>query len=271
MKDRTVLVCGIGEIASATARRLFLDGYGVALFRSTAPRMLRRRKCFSDAWYDGHAQLDGVEARRVDLSADFLLGLRTRKFIPLMRNRVADVLDRWPWDVIVAIHEDGEPLPARLIDQAGFTIGLGSGFDARTDCDIVIETQGPDPGRIIRNGSAGAAANRPEPDSLVVRAESDGLFFTETVIGDDVEPGASLGFVGDASVTSPASGRVIGVKRQGHAVTRSEPLVEIAREGTIAPQGVERRCALVARAVAFAIETDAEGVTVPDFEDWFLD
>jgi len=61
-KDKCVLVCGIGEAASAAARRLFGEGYAVALYRATPPRLLRRRMSFADAWFDAQAQLDGVEA-----------------------------------------------------------------------------------------------------------------------------------------------------------------------------------------------------------------
>ena len=84
-KEKTVLVCGVGETASASARRLFLEGYSVTLFRTTAPRVLRRRMGYSHAW-DLFDELEGVEARRADVSGEFLLGLQTRSFIPLLRE-----------------------------------------------------------------------------------------------------------------------------------------------------------------------------------------
>jgi len=138
--DKSVLVCGIGETASATARRLHGEGYAVAIFRATAPRLLRRRMSYADVWFDGFATLDGVEARRADVACEFLLGLQTRSFIPLLRQQLRDVLGRWPFDAIVACREDEEPLPPSLIDLAEITIGLGPGFTPGGHCDLVIET-----------------------------------------------------------------------------------------------------------------------------------
>jgi xanthine dehydrogenase accessory factor len=73
-KDKSILICGIGEAASAVARRLYAEGYLVCLYRSEAPSVLRRRMTFADAWYDGYALLDGVEARRADIMAEFQIG-----------------------------------------------------------------------------------------------------------------------------------------------------------------------------------------------------
>jgi len=165
-KEKTVLVCGVGETASAAARRLFLEGYAVALFRTTAPRVLRRRMSFSDAWYDSFSQLEGVETRRADVSGEFLLGLQTKSFIPLLRHRFQDVIGFWPWDVIVAVEEDTEPTPIALRDLAEITIGIGPSFTAGVNCDLVVETEGPDPGAILRAGEtlkARDAGRRSEP------------------------------------------------------------------------------------------------------------
>ncbi len=127
-EETCILVCGVGETASAVARRLFAEDRAVAIHQATPPRTLRRKMAFSDAWFDGAASLDGVEARRADLSSEFLLGLRARQFIPLLTQRFADVVERWPWDVIVTARgEDGSP-GDYLADLADLTIGLGAGF-----------------------------------------------------------------------------------------------------------------------------------------------
>lgn len=125
-EEKTILVCGIGEEASAAARRLFGDGHAVVLYRATAPQFLRRRMCFADAWYDGYAYLDGIEVRRADVSSELLLGLRTRQFIPLLRGLFSDVAGRWPWDAIIVAQEEKESTPSPLAHLADVTIGLGS-------------------------------------------------------------------------------------------------------------------------------------------------
>jgi len=269
-KEKTVLVCGVDETASAAARRLFLEGYAVALFRTTAPRILRRRMGFSDAWYDSFAQLEGVETRRADVSGEFLLGLQTRSFIPLLRQRFQDVIGFWPWDVIVAVEEDAEPIPIALRDLAELTIGIGPSFCAGANCDLVIETEGPDPGAILRAGETARPRDpggEPE-DGAVAFAPCNGLFRAAVSIGMTIEAGETLGSVDDTPALAPASGRLRGVARREEAVTQGAPLADIAVSRSTRVAGVSERNQLVSRGVAFAIEMESEGWKPYSFENW---
>ncbi|ARN80039.1 hypothetical protein [Methylocystis bryophila] len=271
-KDKSVLVCGVGETASAAARRIFLEGYAVALFRTTAPRVLRRRMTFSDAWYDSFAQLEGVETRRADVSGEFLLGLQTRSFIPLLRQRWQDVMGFWPWDVIVAVEEDAEPRPTALRDLAELTIGMGPNFKAGLDCDLVVETEGPDPGAILRPGESARAPDsgrKGEPeDSVLALAPRNGLFRASVSIGMTIEAGEAFGFVDDTPALAPAGGRVRGLARKEAAVAQGEPLADIAFSPSTRVAGVSERNQLISRGVAFAIEMESEGWKPFSFENW---
>jgi xanthine dehydrogenase accessory factor len=267
-KDKTVLVCGVGETASAAARRLFLEGYSIALFRTTAPRVLRRRMAFSDAWYDSFAQLEGVETRRADVNGEYLLGLQTRSFIPMLRQRFQDVVGFWPWDVIVAVEEDAEPTPTGLRDLAELTIGIGPSFSAGVNCDLVVETEGADPGAILRPGET-PQGRRPAPeDGVLASAPRKGLFRASVSIGMTVEAGEPLGLVEDTPVLAPAGGRLRGVARREAAVTQDAQLAEIAFSRTAQVAGVSERNQLVSRGVAFAIEMESEGWEPFSFEKW---
>ena len=271
-EETCILVCGVGETASAVARRLFAEDRAVAIHQATPPRTLRRKMAFSDAWFDGAASLDGVEARRADLSSEFLIGLRARQFIPLLTQRFADVVERWPWDVIVTARgEDGSP-GDYLADLADLTIGLGAGFVAGEDCDIAIETQGPDPGAIVRAGrvplrhqgkSDGDLADQHE-----VRAPSSGLFQTTKIIGAFVEGGEALGTVGESVVLAPVSGRIRGLVRRGQAVAAASVIAEIATSNATRVAGVSDRDQLISRGVAFAVEMEVSGWAPATFEDW---
>ncbi|HMK91086.1 MAG TPA: hypothetical protein VK446_15810 [Methylocystis sp.] len=267
--DKSVLVCGIGETASATARRLHGEGYAVAIFRATAPRLLRRRMSYADVWFDGFATLDGVEARRADVACEFLLGLQTRSFIPLLRQQLRDVLGRWPFDAIVACREDEEPLPPSLIDLAEITIGLGPGFTPGGHCDLVIETEGLDPGAILRAGDAPSRSRDAEPHaSRIVFAPSKGLFRAQSAIGATVEEGDLLGHIGETRVVAPIGGRIKGLARREQAVDDGAPVAEIAFACAARVTGVSDRNQMIARSVAFAIEMECEGWTPAPFESW---
>jgi len=90
MSDQAcILVFGIDETASAVARMLLLSGYAVAIHQPAPPTLLCRKMAFADAWYDGASMLDGVQARRADLSSDFLIGLSNRMYIPVLTHPLA--------------------------------------------------------------------------------------------------------------------------------------------------------------------------------------
>lgn len=262
-KEKCVLVCGVGERASAVARRLLGDGYAVAIHQSAPPRTLRRRMSFADAWFDGVATLNAVEARRTDAASEFLLGLQSRQFIPVLRQSFMEIVERWPWDAIVAAPDDGEPAAQRLLHLAEVTIGVGAGFVAGVDCDLVIEADGPDPGAVVRNGSA---ASRPRTNDgrgplecWEIQAPRSGALWATRTIGAKVGAGAILGFVGEDEVRAPVAGRIRGLARREQAAVAGAPIVEIALSAAALVAGVSDRNKLIARGVAFAVEMETEG------------
>ena len=271
-EETCVLVCGIGETASAVARRLFAEERAVAIHQATPPRTLRRRMAFSDAWFDGDAALEGVEARRADFSSEFLLGLRARQFIPVLTQRFTDVAERWPWDVIVAAHAEDDSPSEFVKSHADHTIGLGGDFIAGVDCDIVVETQGPDPGAIVRSGRAPLRRQRMSDDGFANRcdvfAPSSGLFQAMKIIGAFVEAGEPLGGIGENAVLAPVSGRIRGLVRKGQAVVTASAIAEIVTSNTARIAGVSERNQSISRGVAFAVETEVSGWAPAAYEDW---
>jgi xanthine dehydrogenase accessory factor len=271
-EETCVLVCGIGETASAVAKRLFAEERAVAIHQAAPPRTLRRKMAFSDAWFDGAASLEGVEARRADLSSEFLLGLRARQFIPVLTQRFADVAERWPWDVIVAAHTEDDSPSEYVKSHADLTIGLGGDFIAGVDCDIVIETRGPDPGAILRSGRAPGRRQSMSDDSRADRydvfAPSSGLFQATKIIGAFVEAGEALGTVGENAVHAPVSGRIRGVVRKGQAVATGSAIAEIVISNSTRVAGVSHRNQLISRGVAFAVEMEVGGWVPAPFEEW---
>jgi len=271
-EETCVLVCGIGETASAVARRLFVEARAVAIHQATPPRTLRRKMAFSDAWFDGAASLEGIEARRADLSSEFLLGLRARQFIPVLTQRFTEAAERWPWDVIVAVHAEDDSPSEYVKSYADLTIGLGGDFIAGADCDIVIETQGPDPGAILRSGRAPLRRQRMSDgnceDRCDIFAPSSGLFHATKIIGAFVETGETLGSIGETAVRAVASGRIRGLVRKGQAVAAGSAIAEIVTSNSTRVAGVSHRNQLISRGVAFAVEMEVGGWVPAPFEEW---
>jgi xanthine dehydrogenase accessory factor len=265
--DTSILVCGIGEIASAIARRLFAEGYAVAIHQETPPRTLWRGMAFANAWFDGGTQMDGFEARCVDKKMEFLYGLRGRSFIPVLRRPFADAVEMWSWDVVVAAPDSG--LKPRLLKSlADITIGLGPAFTAGDDCDMVLEIDGPNPGEIIRNGRA--PERRPRgvdvdfADGCPVITPLAGRFTSVAIIGEAVQSGELLGFVGGMPLPAPVPGKLRGLVRPGIDVAIGATVAEIA-PASHSPRAA-RRNQMIARSVAFAVEMEIGGWTPVPFE-----
>jgi xanthine dehydrogenase accessory factor len=265
-EEKSVLVCGIGETASAVARMLYKEGCPTAIHQESPPGDLRRRMCFADAWFDGSSTLDGVEARRVKTAADFIAGLRSREFIPILSQPIEDVSGRWPWDVLVDARLD--ETPRQLIGLADVSIGLGRGFEPGVDCDLAIETDEPDPGALVRAGAVPVRRTATDLDGEILRSECAGVFLTKATIGAVVASGEILGSVAGEFVRAPISGRIGGLARHGIAVTRGAELVEIVGSNARPVVGVTRRNHLISRGVAFAIEMECSGWEPVSFEDW---
>lgn len=257
-----ILVLGIGPFASAAARLLFLAGYAVAIRQSEDPTILRRKMSFADCWSGDRVSLDGVEARPARREREFLAGLRQKGFIPVLTRTIAGAVERWPWDVIVDTSaESGASEPADTFD-APFRIGLGPGPVAGEDCDLVIATDGPDPGAVIRSGPAPRIGPQGEAgfrDAGLPLAPRFGRFRAEREIGAAVVRGDLLGHVGEARIVAPRAGRLIGLRRSGAAVAEGEALAEIALDPSTPFTGVGRMEQSVARAVLLAVQMDLNG------------
>jgi xanthine dehydrogenase accessory factor len=272
-EETSVLVFGMDELASAIARKLHLDGHAVAMHQPSPPTIIRRRMAFADAWYEGSATFEGVEARRSDKAKDFLAGLRSGQFIPILWHNFDEVTERWPWDVLV----DATPANGRarhpLKSLADLTIGVGPGFVAGETCDIVVDTRAADPGAVLRSGEIGEVQmprDDPFADGTLVPTQEGGLFQVSRFIGERVEPGDVLGYVGSTAIKAPTGGRLRGLARDGASLGKGAPAAEIAASPSADVVGICKRDRLIARSVAFVIEMERSGWAPISLESLFL-
>ena len=249
-----VIVYGINELASAIARQLRISGHAVAMHESRPPRVLRRKMAFSDAWYDGAAVLDGVEVRRADCNADFLCGMRHGAFIPLLSHPLQDVVGRWPWDVVVDVRD--VTTPRSIAGAAELTVVVGSGAVAGRDCDLVIETAGPDPGAVLHEGAAKGSLDPLSRADDVITSEMSGVFTSRRAIGEVVAAGALLGRIEATPVVTRRPGRILGLQRSLWSVKSGDRIVELAPAAAEQVSGSSRTHRQIARALAFAIEVE---------------
>jgi xanthine dehydrogenase accessory factor len=209
-----VLVRGGGDLATGIIHRLHQAGFPVGVVELGHPLTVRRLVAVSSAVYDGSATVEGLLARRVRDAEQWQATIEAGA-IPVA---VCDTIPGWiPTPLVV--------IDARLakrnidtgLDDAEFVVALGPGFNAGTDCDVVVETnRGSRLGRLIDNGPAQANTGTPgvvagHGASRVLRAPRSGLIDWQVQIGDAVTEGALLGIVDEAEIRAPFEGVIRGL------------------------------------------------------------
>jgi xanthine dehydrogenase accessory factor len=248
----TAVVRGGGELASASARLLFLAGMRVVVLEREKPLAVRRLVSFAEAVFSGERSVEGV--RGVLLAID-AVPVEAVPFVPVVVDPDGRFLARCAVDVIVDARMSKQVAAARGGSSA-FLIGLGPGFTAGAEVDAVIETQrGPGLGSVLWAGAAEPDTSLPSPvlgftEKRVLRAPRTGTFRERVGIGAIVIPGDVVGEVDGAPVTTPIAGLLRGIVKDG------VPVAAGTKVGDVDPRGPAVDAAQVsdkARAVAAGV------------------
>ncbi len=250
-----ILIRGAGELASATAHELHRAGFGrILMLERPYPKAVRRRVCFSEAFFDGVKHIEGVTARRArDLEqADFIhrLGDIALSVLPL-----EETLERWGPDVYIEAAMLHSNWGLRR-DMAPLVIALGPGYTAGKDCHAVVDTfRGPAVGAVLEDTGEHVIDEPPASimgysDERVLKAARDGVFFTQHRIGDEVEGGQRIGMVvsvysaedyrrgvpvdGSYAVKARISGVIRGLLRNGVPVSKGDKIGDVDPRGRTA-------------------------------------
>ncbi len=214
-----VLIKGAGDLGTGVAARLWRCGFRVIMTEIAQPTVIRRSVAFAEAVYAGRADVEGIQARRVDAVAEVPECLR-QGMIPVLVDPDGLLARGLGADILVDATLSKRNIGTRITD-APIVIALGPGFKAGVDAHAVVETnRGHNLGRVILEGEAepdtgvpgvigGAGAER------VLRAPRAGRFQAARAIGDRVEPGDVLGHVEGAPVVAAIGGVLRGLLRSG--------------------------------------------------------
>lgn len=233
--NQLIVVRGGGDIATGTIHKLHRCGYPVLVLETGFPSAIRRQVALSEAVYDGQSQVEGVTCIRAG-SVSQALEIIGDGNVALLVDPDCQVLKEIkPWALIDGILAKRNTGTSR--DMAPKTIGLGPGFEAGKDVDLVIETmRGHNLGRIIGRGSAEPNTGVPGliagcGKERVIHSPAMGIFRAKARIGDRVEKGQVLGIVvtgqGDVEVPASLTGLLRGLIRDGYPVTRGLKMADI--------------------------------------------
>ncbi len=245
-----VLIRGAGDLASGIALRLYRCGYQVAMTDLAQPTAIRRTVSFSQAIWDGQAQVEGVQGIMAS-NAEEALALMNQGHIPVLADpEGACIPELKPGAVVDAVLAKRNMGTSK--EMAPVVIGVGPGFTAGVDCHAVVETQrGHNLGRVYEQGSA--APDTGVPGNIggysrerVLRAPCSGIFQGMRQIGDLVNQGDVVATVDGRPMTCLIGGVLRGLLPSGISVT------EGMKSGDVDPRGVRENCFTVsdkARAV----------------------
>ncbi len=236
IKELVIAIKGAGEMATGIAIRLFQANFKhIFMVEIENPVAVRRRVSFCEAVHEGRVTVEGVRAKRVD-HMDRIPGAWENNCIPILVDPDWKFLETIQPHVVVDAIIAKKNLGTRR-DEAPLVIGLGPGFEAGLDVDMVIETlRGHNLGRIIENGCPAPNTGIPGPingfsSERVLRAPCFGIFTAIIPMGSMVKKEEIIGLVGNQPVIAQIDGILRGLIRDNTRVRNQMKIGDIDPRG----------------------------------------
>lgn len=238
-----VVVRGGGDLATGTIHKLYEEGYRVAVLETEHPACIRRQVSFCEAIYEGKIEVEGVTAVHIEEAEEDALYNAVEKAwargeIPVLKDPFGHVIETLQPEVVVDAILAKRNLGTTK-EMAPLTIGLGPGFTAGQDVDIVIETmRGEHLGKIYRTGSAIPNTGIPGviagySKERVIHAPASGKFQPRKRIGDMVKTDEVLGVIipeeqqKEVPVFASMTGLLRGMIKEGYLVKKGLKIMDI--------------------------------------------
>lgn len=254
MNKKILIICrGGGDLATGIVHRLFRAGFPVLVLETDSPAAIRRQVSFSEAVYDGTATVEGVTAERIaSANRASVNHVLEEGRVPLLVDPEGSSIPLLKPDIVVDAIIAKKNLGTAK-EMAPLVIGVGPGFTAGEDVDLVVESmRGHNLARIFTTGSA--LPNTGIPGNIggftkerVLHAEAAGYMKNIRQIGDIVEKGEEIAriyekmtedgtFSGSyVSVETSISGMIRGLIREGYHFQKGFKIADIdPRESELA-------------------------------------
>jgi xanthine dehydrogenase accessory factor len=223
-----ILIRGGGDLASGIAIRLFRCGLNIAITELHQPLAIRRTVSFAEAMYTGEMTIEGVSSIRVTDPTD-LLGMLSsfgKHKIPVIED--PECVSARLLNPLVIVDARMLKLPPNPIGYSPMQyIGIGPGFEAGNNCQVVVETnRGHIMGRVIPQGTSSPDTCIPQGNpERVIRANHTGIITACLEIGESIQSGQPIAeIIPDESsnqhasrypINSPLSGILRGILHPG--------------------------------------------------------
>lgn len=232
-----IIVRGGGDLATGVSYRLFMAGFNVVVLDIQEPTSIRRRVSFSEAIYSSEIIVEGVKGILAKNLKEIYQAI-DHGFIPVYVDEKMEIIDSIKPLVLVdsIIAKENLGMTKAL---APITIGVGPGFEAGVDVDLVVESKrGHFLGKVIHKGKAEDNTSIPGDvmgfrEERIIRAESNGIIKSFYNIGDRVEVGDQVCEINGIKIIAKISGILRGMIKDGIYVSKGLKI------GDIDPRGIE--------------------------------
>jgi len=226
-----VIIRGGGDIASGVIQKFHRCGFKVLVLEVANPSFIRSSVSFGGAIYDNEVILEestAIFAKNIHEINTILKNDNIAVAIDPCGQLISELKPLIVIDAILAKKNLGT-----TIDMAPITIGLGPGFEAKKDVDIVIETmRGHDLGKLIFHGCP--MENTGVPGLIggycverVIYSTTSGVIQNQKQIGDIVTKGEVIAIIEESQIIAPISGILRGIIRDGYEVPSNFKIADI--------------------------------------------
>ena len=229
--QKICLVRGAGDIATGTIQKLVRAGFKCVVTEVSNPSSIRRKVSLSEAVYEKKIVVEDIEAVLCENLDEIWQYLERYNPVIIVDPKLT-ILNKMKFDVVVdaILAKKNTGLKKEM---AEITIGLGPGFEAGVDCDIVIETmRGHDLARIIEQGFAKKNTSIPGiidgfSNERVIYSDFDGQFTHIKSISDIVNKEEIIAKVGDNYIRATLDGVIRGMIRDNFEVKKGLKIIDI--------------------------------------------
>jgi len=254
MNNILVIIRGGGDLATGVGVRLFRAGFSVMILEVDHPTVIRLPVSFARAVYENKTIVEEIEAVLIPSWEKAKDTVKQGK-IPVLVDPEGCCIEKLSPAVLVDAILAKRNLGTR-IDQAPLVIGLGPGFTAGEDVDVVVETmRGHNLGRVYYQGKAAPDTGVPgevggETKRRLLRAPAEGKIVPLHSIGDIVKVGEVIAEVEGVPLKAEISGALRGLIYPQSWVFKG------MKVGDIDPRGIREYCFTVsdkARSIGGAV------------------
>ncbi|MBC8214460.1 MAG: EF2563 family selenium-dependent molybdenum hydroxylase system protein [Candidatus Marinimicrobia bacterium] len=260
--DIKIWIRGAGELGSATAHLLHRIGFSVFLSELENPLAIRRPVTFSDAIFNGFSEVEGARAKFCSISK--IEKVFSADEIPILIDN-SDLMKNACFEIYI----DARMLKTIQNDSrniANISIGLGPGFTAKNNCDVVIETmRGHNLGKVIWDGSAQSNTGIPgniggKTKDRIIKSPANGTVDWLVDFGEIVQKYQALGKVGNTEILTKIHGIVRGLIYPKVAILDGMKIGDVDPRGTsVNFRAISEKSRCIARGVLEAILINLKG------------